>query len=318
MPRKKTTIPTPAIDAAGNLLPPPPPPTKDQHALALRRKVKLFYDIQEMRLHTEGRLTPKATTNPIELHPDDLAKLQQRLDELALAEKHALADVEEHVESVPFYVACIAPHRKDRYKALGATSWGVILSSFDIVREDTPSKMWSFAGLAPKPARRCTTCSIVCVEVDAALAGELGGHYFKHPKPAGGKCHLAGLTVNEIQTFPSGKSMRPVAGEKLPYNAWLRSKLCGVFAANMIKLNSPYRKFYDDYKHRKASAGWGCSDGHRHNAAMRFMIKQLLLDIWREWRAFEGLPVRPSYQEEYLGHTHGGSLQAPQAEASAE
>ena len=41
---------------------------------------------------------------------------------------------------------------------------------------------------------------------------------------------------------------------------------------------------------------------------MRFMIKMLLLDIWKGWRESEGLPVRPSYHEEKLGHKHSGDV----------
>jgi hypothetical protein len=75
----------------------------------------------------------------------------------------------------------------------------------------------------------------------------------------------------------------------------------------MLKLGSPWKKQYDDYKHRKATAGWGKSDAHRHAAAIRYMIKMLLLDIHKEWRTHLGLPVRPSYHEEYQGHVHSGA-----------
>jgi hypothetical protein len=34
------------------------------------------------------------------------------------------------------------------------------------------------------------------------------------------------------------------------------------------------------------------------------MVKMMLLEIWTAWREFEGLPVRPSYHEEKLGHVH--------------
>jgi hypothetical protein len=43
---------------------------------------------------------------------------------------------------------------------------------------------------------------------------------------------------------------------------------------------------------------------HRHRAAIRFMIKAFMRDLYNKWRALEGLPVRAPYQEEYLGHKH--------------
>lgn len=46
---------------------------------------------------------------------------------------------------------------------------------------------------------------------------------------------------------------------------------------------------------------WGRSSAHRHRAAIRYMAKMFLRDMYIEWRTAEGLPVRPSYAEEKLG-----------------
>jgi hypothetical protein len=275
------------------------PMSVEQSMLGLRRKVRFYYDVQEMRLQAQGRLTKKAPGATIELHPRDIVRIQARLQDLEVAEGNALRDLEDHLADMPFYHQ-VRPN--PQYKGLGPRMWGVVLSSFDIKREDTVSKMWAFAGLAPIPAQRCKQCSVVLAE--DAKTGEL-----THPSFKGSVCPLRGTvmgttTVPGADCFGSGKAMKPVAGEKLRYNSWLRSKLCGVLGEVLIKLGSQYRKFYDDYKHRKESAGWGVSPLHRHKAAIRYMIKMLLLDIWKEWREFEGLEVRPSYQEQYLGHTH--------------
>jgi ferredoxin len=274
-----------------------PPRTPEQFQLALRRKTRLFYDVQRLRLQAEGRLTKKSPTNPIELHPVDLLKLQARVQDLESAERNALATLEEQLIEVPFYRDVIAPQRKEKYRGLGPRMASVILSSFDIEREDTVSKMWSFAGLRPVPCRRCTKCHEVCPEV-------VVGETYKHGKPAGNKCERAGCTVGTAETYDSGRQMRPTAGEKLPYNAWLRSKLCGVLGPVLLQVGSPYRSYYDNYKTRKVNANWGKNDAHRHQAATRYMVKMLLLDIWKDWRGYLNLPIRPSYQEEYLGHTH--------------
>jgi hypothetical protein len=50
---------------------------------------------------------------------------------------------------------------------------------------------------------------------------------------------------------------------------------------------------------------------HRHNMALRYMVKMLLIDIHREWRRSLGLSVRPPYSEEKLGMPpHGGASTA--------
>jgi hypothetical protein len=284
--KKKTTTPT-------ELPPPPENRTRQEHRIALRRKVEIFYDLQRLRMQAAGRTenkkdgTAKVRATTIELTAYDTMVLERRAKELHLQEKAALRDVQEHLNQIGFYRDILSD--KKRYRGVGPTMAGVILSSFDIEREDTVSKMWAFAGLRPMPCKRCKACNVV-VEVGK-----------KHPKA---KCIYIENAVLEINCYESGKAQKPQPGEKLPYNAWLRTKLVGVLGSVLIKLNSPWRKAYDDYKHRKQTAGWGVSDGHRHNAAVRYMIKMLLLDIYKEWRTYENLPVRPSYHEEKQGHVH--------------
>jgi len=107
----------------------------------------------------------------------------------------------------------------------------------------------------------------------------------------------AGLNVD------NGHAPKPIKGQKLYYNKYFRSKLLGVLGSSFLKCNSPYRKFYDDYKNRKESTGWGKSKGHRHNASIRYMIKMFLIDLYVAWRELKGLSVRKPYNEEYgKGH----------------
>ncbi|MFX0133816.1 MAG: transposase [Candidatus Hodarchaeota archaeon] len=133
----------------------------------------------------------------------------------------------------------------------------------------------------------------------------------------------AGLNVVD------GKAPKPIKGEKLKYNKWLRSKLLGVLGTSFLKTNSSYRDYYDNYKNRLQSmrilcpkcegkktktkcsncsgtgtSPWGVSDKHRHNASVRYMVKMFLIDLYRKWRELEELPIRNLYQEQYLNHNH--------------
>jgi len=131
----------------------------------------------------------------------------------------------------------------------------------------------------------------------------VGKGKYKHEYNRKAKCK-AGPTVNESETYESAAAERPTKGEKLHYNKFLKTKLVGVMGSCLLKANSPWRKFYDDYKHRLKSAGKGMSDGHRNSMANRYMVKMLLQEFWIQWRTLEGLPIRAPYQEEYLGHKH--------------
>lgn len=263
--------------------------TPEQTFYALRRKVENFYDLQRLRKQTEGRTYDRAKNTEIKLHEVDVAILERRASELEVVEGFALNDVEDHLKTIPFYVNILSD--KKRYKGIGPTMAGVILSYFDIRKADTPSKFWSYAGLSVIPAVRCANCHAVLKEKTDK------NNDVSYAHPPNKKCDKQEVPV----VYQSGKAPRPVSGEKLKYNKFLRAKMCGVLGAVLIKLNSPWRKFYDEYKHRKASCGWGESDLHRHKAAVRYMIKMLLLDIWTEWRKHEKLPVRPSYHEEKQG-----------------
>lgn len=282
-----------------------------------RKQVRFFYDVQRVRLQTGGRVTrakpsdeevpPEVIdgddkTPPIELTEEDWAYLEKRHAELNKVEKDLLKDIEGVLKKIPFYRDTLSD--KSRYKGLGPTMAAVIFSEFDINKADTPSKMWKFAGLAPTDCRRCKDCHAIL----GAQFEDEGVNVFPHPKNIKGvKCKHANESIPAFLTYASAKTMKPTKGQKLPYNAFLRTKLIGVLGPCLIKANSPWRKVYDDYKHRLESKGWGMSDGHRHQASIRYMVKMLLLDVWKGWRESEKLPIRPSYHEEKLGHVHAAA-----------
>jgi hypothetical protein len=75
---------------------------------------------------------------------------------------------------------------------------------------------------------------------------------------------------------------------------------------------SKYAVMYADYKnrlnnnpkHRDKTAL------HKHNMAMRFMVKRFLVDLYNAWRRLEGLVVAPEYSEGVLGKVHGQAKEA--------
>jgi hypothetical protein len=279
--------------------------TPEESRAVLRCLVRNLYDQQDLRLRVAGRGLPKGKKPgsneqvEIELTDVDQELLKAQADRLLRAEKAALQDVADHLQTVPFFRDVLSD--KKRYRGIGPTMAGVILSEIDIHRCQTESALWRYAGLSTVPARRCKVCQ------GAVKSGGRGSRGYRHVfaiKKGKGACKLD--VIAEAQTFESSMAERPTKGEKLPYNKFLKTKLVGVLGDCLIKLNSPWREYYDNYKHRLASKKWGTSDGHRHRSAIRYMIKMLLRDIWREWRRHEGLPTRVSYQEEYLGHTHHG------------
>ena len=251
----------------------------------LREAVRFFYDLQKLRIQQGNR----AGSETIMLDSHDQKFHDERSKTLAQLEKAELKNIERLCKTEKIYKWLRAQ------KGIGPTMCGVIMSEIDIERAETVSAVWKFTGL-------------------------------------------------DVQ---NGKAPRPTKGQKLTYNAWLRTKVVGVAADCRIKAGSPWRQFYDDYKLRKQSmsmdecmgcegtgkakkgenkgkkcknckgkgknAPWGESDGHRHRASIRYMMKMFLAALWKEWRELEELEVKAPYAEAVLGRVHGdhGGVGAP-------
>ena len=159
---------------------------------------------------------------------------------------------------------------------VGPAMAGVIISEIDITKAEYPSSLHKYAGL------------------DVASDGQGRSRKKEH------------LEDSEY-TDRDGKVQTK---KGITFNPFVKTKLVGVLGSSFIK-QSPdkckYRKIYDDYKHRieNMDAHKEKSKGHRHNMAVRYMIKMFLIDLYNEWRSIEGLPVAPTYTEAKLGKVHG-------------
>lgn len=160
-------------------------------------------------------------------------------------------------------------------KGCGPAMASVIISEIDIEKARYPSSLWKYSGL------------------DVADDGRGRSRQ---------KAHLVDVEYeNSNGEMDTRKS--------ITFNPFLKTKLTGVLGSSFLRAGSddnPYRKIYDDYKHRieNSPRHEEKSKGHRHNMAIRYMIKQFLIDLYTEWRGLEGLPVAPPYHEAKLGITH--------------
>lgn len=158
-------------------------------------------------------------------------------------------------------------------KGCGPLMSAVILSEFDIRKAVRISQFWAYAGL------------------DVASDGRGRGRYKEH-------------LVDVEYTDKEGKQKTK---KGITFNPFLKTKLVGVLASCFLKIRDcEYRKVYDNYKHRLENHAKhkDKSKGHRHNMAMRYMIKIFLQDLWLKWREVEGLEITRPYAEDKLGHEH--------------
>ncbi len=187
--------------------------------------------------------------------------------ELESQEASHFRRMEAVLNDYPIFTQFLEPTR-----GCGPAMSGVIISEIDIHKAKYASSLWKLAGF------------------DVAPDGK--GRSRK-------KEHL----VEKEYTDREGEIKTKVG---ITFNPFLKTKLY-VLATCFLKAgDSPYRKAYDEYKHRLENhpAHAEKTKGHRHNMAMRYMIKRFLVDLYKAWREIEGLEVHPEYSEGKLGYKH--------------
>ena len=158
---------------------------------------------------------------------------------------------------------------------VGPAMAGVIISEIDITRAVYPSSLWKYAGLdvAPNGAGRSRK-----------------------------KEHLEDVEYTD-------KNGEVKIKKGITFNPFLKTKLVGVLGPSFLKSGpdkSPYAAEYYNYRNRLENHPdhKKKTKGHRHNMAIRYAVKRFLVDLYREWRALEGLPFAPEYSKEKLGMNH--------------
>lgn len=100
-----------------------------------------------------------------------------------------------------------------------------------------------------------------------------------------------------------GERERPRKGEKLHYNARLKTLLYNI-GRSLLKAKSPYADLYYRMREYYANVHPEWTKAHNDLAAQRRMIKEFLSHLWITWRALEHLPISDPYVADKLGHTH--------------
>lgn len=223
----------------------------------------------------------------------ELALIHQYI-QIELQERQQFRLLEEALEEVPVYTAWLSDQR-----GIGPALAAVLVTWFDVRKAERPSQFWAFAGL------------------------DVGPDGFGRSRR---KAHL-------IEREYEARDGTMKTKMSTTFDPWLQSRLLGVLNTSLLRSGSPYRKHYDNYKHRietdtarpkgtlldkknlraadrleEAEALWHPLRIHR--ASMRYMVKMFIADFWRQWRLVEGLPVVPTYHEAKQGHVHGGAQAA--------
>ncbi len=192
--------------------------------------------------------------------------LAQSYFDIEASETRGFNSLEKLLDDFPIYTEFL----KD-IRGVGPAMAGIIISEIDITKAEYPSSIHKYAGLD-------------------VVKGE-GRSRKKH--------HLEESTYIDKE----GKEQKKMG---ITFNPFLKTKLIGVLGTSFLRSASEYREHYDNYKNRleNAPAHKEKTKGHRHNMAVRYMVKRFLIDLYVNWRTLEGLPVAKEYSEAKLGIVH--------------
>jgi hypothetical protein len=192
-------------------------------------------------------------------------------------EEAMFRSLEVTLNTFPIYTSWLS-----QQKGVGPAMAGVIISYLDPYRARHVSSFWKYAGLDVGPDGR-------------------------------GRSRRAEHLVVRTYTDRNGDEKER---NGLTYEPFLKTKLMGVLSGSFLRTASPWRRVYDDYKHRlmtdparekvtvaqwkrRRKAGedvarlW--APGRVDFASKRYMVKMFLQELWIRWRTLEGLPVSDPY-----------------------
>ena len=180
-----------------------------------------------------------------------------------------------------------------------------------LIKPRTVSSFWAYAGLD-------TTVVYVLDEEGNPILDENGVPLTRREGTGRKKEHLIKVTY-------INKKGEEKVRDSLTYNAFLKTKLLGVLGPGFLKAVEPekdedgefirneegkkiskpnyYAQIYFDYKNRLNNNPEhdGKTNGHKHNMAIRYMVKYFVQDFFIAWRLVEDLSIQKPYHEAKLG-----------------
>lgn len=278
----------------------------------LRRSVRYLYDLQRLRIQSGNRNSRyEPDGSDPDLGDDEKEFLGATSKGLQVLEQKALREVRRALREVPVW-----RWLKDQ-KGVGPAMAGVLVSEVDIRRAQTPSALWRYCGLAVDSRdgraerRRKKERLHYNPWLKSKVLEVLGSSFLRSSSPwrehyDNYKHRKQSTMVDKCMRCHGAGTVQAVDEEARPTPKTVTEK-------------SRKKPKKDTKCHNCDGTGgpcvWGESDRHRHRAALRYMVKMFLLELWKAWRTLEGLPLVPDYAQAKLGRTHGEhqSLGAPVA-----
>lgn len=307
-------------------------PASHDYKGSLRSIVRTHYDMQALRIQVGNRLCGNFRVT-LGQEPG------MPTDEMSPEAQKLLSELKEEYKRLADVVAKTPP---GRWEKLLATHEGLIQTPFDLtlarryfelldVEQDAISEITVLLRRIPVWTRYLTDVRGVGPLMAACIISELDPRKARYPSSFWAYCGLdvgpdgrgrSRRAEHLVERTYTNKAGEEATRQSVTFNPWLKTKLSGVLASSFLRAGGPYADIYRSEKTRlehhityglraqeEGTAGTS-PKLHRHNMALRYMVKEFLADLWRAWRELEGLPVVPRYSEEKLGMVHGEERRA--------
>jgi hypothetical protein len=221
----------------------------DMRKEKLKNAVRYFYDLQALRIQSGARASKKAELAQAHLDEEDKEFLKRTGKSLNALERDALKEVERLLQGIPIYEKFL----KD-VRGIGPTLSGVLISEIHIENCNTVSQLWAWCGLAVvdgkavkrKRGEKLTfnpwlKSKLLKVMGDCllkAVSRDEDGYFTKtYVRDAEGKLITENVLDEDghVVLDEDGEEKLRRKTERVP---WPKNVTC-------------FRKFCDDYKHRK-------------------------------------------------------------------
>lgn len=251
-------------------------------------------------------------------------------DKLLKAETNLERVIEEELKLLPIWNRWLG-----NIRGIGPVMGGILLSEVDIEKCHTMNALHTYAGL--DVVFKTDKQGNFVLDEEGNLIGEGRSRKEEHLVPKtyytreGKEIHTRGITFNpllktkligvlgtvfiklggeykdiyngykaRLENHPKHKTTYVILrdGQEFSEDVFTSEK----DAKTTIKLLTQLKQEGDEVKFTVEMRGKTAR--HRHNMAVRYMIKEFLSDFWVAYRVVEGLPIRCRYEEEKLGIVH--------------
>lgn len=288
----------------------------------LRNAIELYYDHQRARISYDHRASDPARTS--HLAEDDKAFMETLADESQRFEKTVLKYAARKMRGHEIYEWLISE------RGIAATFAVIFMGYIDIERTPTGSALWSLCGLSTKDGKAVRRVKGEKLRYNPHLKSRcylLGESFLKASntnwrpyyddyKARKQREICVCMLCNGTGVFSSKKDVDDAAeieeavidvALEAGIDRTLEDEVDRELAEERAADAKPSTNGAAREKKPKkcgrcqgtGSAPWGKSDKHVHMAAMRYMVKMFLYELYRRWRTYEGLEVRVPYSEEY-------------------